>query len=70
MNIWKEPYQPRTRQEYWCNCCDNQIVDSEQPNTGRFFLQSGHSYNKETREYDGEYSMVLFAFCTVCLNQP
>ena len=61
-----EPYTPCTPQRFWCNRCDQQTVDSEKPDTGNFYVIFGHAYNQETREYDGEYSSVMFAFCKSC----
>lgn len=59
-------YIPNTKQVFYCEHCDAAKVDSEQPETGSFFLQAGHAYNPVTKEYDGDYGRVMFALCTSC----
>ena len=61
-----EPYTPRTAQSFWCNRCDNSVVDSTKPETGNFYVVFGHSYHTERQEYDGEYLGVMFAICKPC----
>jgi hypothetical protein len=63
-----DTYQPRTHQQFWCKKCDRVSVDSEKPETGSFFNVFGHMWDRETKEYDGEYVGVMFAVCTGCLN--
>lgn len=59
-------YIPSTPQKFWCRECDLHIVDSENPTTGKFFVMFGSAYNKETKEYDGEYTGVMYAICSHC----
>jgi len=65
-----DTYQPRTPQSYWCKKCDHRIVDSNKPETGNFFTVFGHSYNSQSKEYDGEYLGVMFAVCKPCMANP
>lgn len=65
----RSEHQPRTHQAFWCNCCDNSIVDSDKPDTGKFFVQFGHAYSAEEKEYSGEYLGVMYALCPACLNK-
>lgn len=62
-------YQPAHRAEFWCNVCDRNVVDSEKPETGDFFLQYGHAFNSDSRAYDGEYIGVMFAICNECRHE-
>lgn len=61
-------YQPTTHQIFWCNKCDALEVDSQKPETGKFHLQWGHTFNKKTQSFDGdgEYTGVMFAICSDC----
>lgn len=59
-------HTPRTPQSFWCGKCDQKMVDSNRPETGSFFVQHGHAYDNETKEFDGEYVGVMFAICTPC----
>ena len=61
-----EPYTPRTKQSFWCKRCDAKAVDSDKPETGNFYVIFGHSYSQKSREYDGEYTGVMFALCNDC----
>ena len=58
------------RQEYWCAKCDYYVVDSQNPNSGKFFQMSGcirkHSFDK--KDTTGEWETVLFALCNSCLE--
>lgn len=57
------------RQEFWCAECDHSMVDSSDPNSGRFFQVSGHVRKSifigkdDTTQYEG----VIFAICANCL---
>lgn len=62
----REPHTPRNHQIFWCSHCDSNRVDSQLKETGNFYLQFGHSYSAESREYDGEYTVVMFALCAEC----
>jgi len=69
-------------QVFWCNFCDNNRVDSKDPETGHFFLQSGHIWNGlpvtpqskmlhllgERDVVSGNYHSVIFALCKECLT--
>jgi hypothetical protein len=57
-------------EEFWCSCCDDVIVDSKDPKTGKFFLQYGHVYKADgTKGWaDSEYHSVIFAVCHECLR--
>lgn len=68
MLIRMEPYTPRTHQSFWCNQCDIVNVRSEDTSTGRFFVQSGHAFDYDNKEYDGDYHGVMFAVCKQCLT--
>lgn len=60
-------YVPTEPQVFWCNRCDAERVDSTNTDTGRFFIQSGHAFDKDTKQYDGDYHGVMFAVCKACL---
>lgn len=63
------PHVPRTHQVFWCNDCDAVQVDSHKPETGKFYLQWGHMYQKLAEpigEFDGDYVGVMFALCPAC----
>ncbi len=56
---------------YWCNVCDHKQVDSNKPESGKFYRVSGHAFtrfNRETQkaEYGGGYYNVAFAVCPNC----
>lgn len=59
---------PRTPQDFWCSECDRNSVDSTKPETGTYYTQFGHSFDRETGEYDGEYVGVMFAICKYCAD--
>lgn len=65
----REPYKPTGHQEFWCNVCDNNVVDSNIPESGKYFLHAGHSYSSRSKEYDGPYVMVMNAVCFSCLEK-
>lgn len=60
-------HEPRTHQTFWCSECDANLVDSEKPETGKFFVHFGHAFNSETKEFDGDYVGVMSAICHKCL---
>lgn len=63
----KHKYTPLdTRYSFWCNQCDRNPVDSDKPETGSFFVIFGHIYDRETRQYNGEYTGTMFAVCSDC----
>jgi len=64
-----EPYEPRQTEQFWCSVCDAKPVDSDKPETGRFFVQFGHTYKQSTRQYDGNYVGVMFALCSDCIKK-
>jgi len=61
-------HTPRTKQIFWCNHCDAKQVDSNKPETGRFFVVFGHSWSQSHKEYEGEYTGGMFALCEDCLK--
>lgn len=61
-----EPYTPVKPEQYWCNVCDHNIVDSENPLTGHYYVQIGHAWNSKSKNYDGDYTGVMFALCYEC----
>lgn len=61
-----EPYKPKTPARFWCNQCDEVVVDSQLPHTGDFFVVFGHSYDDTLKSYEGNYVDVMFAFCSTC----
>jgi len=63
-----EPFTPHSLTRFWCNKCDANVVDSEKPETGSFFVQFGHTYDRSTQDYSGEYTGVMFALCPECLE--
>jgi len=63
-----EHYEPSEPTSYWCDKCDTRIVDSYDNTTGLFYVQYGHSYNKETCKFDGEYIGVMYALCHECIT--
>lgn len=55
--------------EYWCTDCDHNVVRSDTPSSGGFFLIFGHQYIPGGE--DGDYHGVLFALCPECQkNHP
>lgn len=65
----KIPFSPSKKTEHWCAECDERVVNSEDTKTGLFFLAHGHTYSKESGQYDGEYTGLMFAVCKPCLNK-
>lgn len=61
--------QPKKPIKFWCDVCDLHIVDSENKKSGKFYTQSGHAYNPETREYDGDWVHVMYAVCSHCSKE-
>ena len=60
-------------QSFWCTECDHKMVDSDRPETGKFFQVGGHvrkcrfqSHRPDTTE---DHEIVIFAICTECLNK-
>ena len=49
---------------YWCEECDNQVVQSEHPETGTFFTVTGTVINDK-----GAYHVVVFALCPECISE-
>jgi len=68
MRINKEPYQPTEQQIFWCNECDSQKVDSNDETSGKYFIVFGHSWSQSSKQYDGEYTGVMFTLCCNCLE--
>ena len=62
-------YKPASMQAFYCNRCDNHIVESVDESTGKFFVVFGHSYTQRTKEYEGAYMGVMFAICSGCLKE-
>lgn len=64
-------YDPPADTSFWCESCDGNVVKSGQPETGKFFLMSGHVWNgiNHPKPVGDDYPMVLFALCNDCLNQ-
>lgn len=69
MNLEHEPYQPTIHENFWCNRCDKNTVDSMNEDSGRFFLFSGHGFNARSKSYNGSYEMVMHAICSTCLKE-
>lgn len=61
-----ERYIPNKHTEFWCSECDLHTVNSEDTSTGHFYIQSGHTYDQNTKEFDGIYTTVMFAICAHC----
>lgn len=59
-------YKPKTQQTFFCNKCDCNLIDSENPDTGTFYVQFGHAWCEDKKEYDGTYTGVMFALCSEC----
>ena len=55
-------------EEFWCNCCDQNKVHSDKPETGKFFSQHGHTWNVKEQKTTEDYVMVVFALCANCLS--
>lgn len=60
-------HTPSNPQGFWCSVCDHNQVDSNNKETGKFFVAHGHAFNAESKEYDGDYHGVMFAVCPNCL---
>lgn len=54
-------------ESFWCSECDEVLVSSEKPETGKFFALNGHVWDKG--EVLGEWPRVCFALCPDCLKQ-
>lgn len=57
------------RQEFWCAECDHCKVDSDLPDSGKFFQVFGHVrkiIGKNPND-TGDYEAVIFAICANCL---
>ena len=55
-------------EEYWCTECDNNIVKSDDPTTGTFFYQFGHSWDAKAGKTTDDYEQIIFAICHECLK--
>lgn len=69
-------------QEFWCNICDYNQVDSDKPESGHWFQVGGHVRQKATlkslkgqdksrhdSDDTGDYENVIFAVCMECYNK-
>ena len=58
------------RQEYWCEKCDGNVVDSDNPDSGKFFQVSGciRKLTFKEKEDTGDWETVIFALCKSCLE--
>lgn len=65
-----EPNTPENFQSFWCTKCDREAVNSNNPDTGKFFIFHGHSYSQKDREYTGNYIGIMIAVCHNCLVIP
>lgn len=61
-----DAYYPKEKIEFWCNKCDHDLVKSDDESTGNFYIQFGHRFNQETKQYDGDYVAVMYAVCSHC----
>ena len=52
-------------QQHWCSDCDQVIVDTDKPETGKWFHVAGCIYGARCKLEDHEN--VIFAICTDCL---
>lgn len=64
-----EKYDPKLPQVHWCSICDMKLVDSENEETGHFYIQHGHIYDPELKEFEGDYVAVMFAICSECAKR-
>ncbi len=55
--------------EFWCSICDGNKVHSNKPDTGRFFSQFGHLWSVDKQKTSEQYTQVVFAVCTSCLDK-
>ena len=53
---------------YWCNWCDGNKVNSNDPKTGSFFSQFGSTWNVAAQKCNNDYVQVIFAMCIDCMN--
>lgn len=42
-------YVPLSEKEFWCNCCDGNVVNSEKPESGKFYRMFGHTWDNKIR---------------------
>jgi hypothetical protein len=63
---YPEVYNPSKAQTHWCADCDHNLVNSDRPETGNFFVVFGHSWSQKEKAYDGEYTGVMYAICKSC----
>jgi len=59
-------YNPEEDTRFYCSGCDSVIVDSSDKNTGQFYTQFGHMHDRHSRQYNGDYVGVMFAYCHNC----
>lgn len=49
-------------ERFWCGRCDCHSVVSDEPATGKFFSQFGHTSN-------GDFVRIVWAVCSKCLDE-
>jgi len=50
----------------WCHVCDAKVIDSEKPESGKFYQVTGHIVDFRKKEVTDEYTTVAFAVCPSC----
>jgi hypothetical protein len=65
-----KPYNPTEPTQLWCDHCDQVVVHSQEPETGKFFTQFGAPYNRAKKGFDlDDYTSILISVCHLCLKQ-
>ena len=66
---FKVPKETETL-SFYCNHCDGAIVNSDYPETGKFYITWGHVWKGIGKEspMNTAYEAVINAVCTQCLN--
>lgn len=68
-NVRLKEYKPKEQYRFYCQLCDDNVVNSENKETGSFFVVSGHGWDPKTKAYDGDYNLLMFARCKNCCTK-
>lgn len=73
MNIGLKRIDWVKEQKFWCNECDENVVDSTNPETGHFYMMFGHIYKPSSKISEfgtdksiGDSTSIIFALCSDC----
>ena len=66
--MFLKPFSPPNNESFWCNDCDANVIESQNPNTGQVFSVFGEEWYANTQEI-GDYKMFVIALCPDCLKK-